>query len=58
MPKPPKKKGTSYVDYNKEVLQHLEEMVGDGRINIRDYAKLKQSVQLFKLHSTNPETNT
>ena len=58
MPKPKKKKGSSYIDYNKEVLQNLETMVEDGRVNIRDYAKLKQSVQLFKLHSTNPETNT
>ena len=44
MPKPKKKKGSSYIDYNKEVLQNLETMVEDGRVNIRDYAKLKQSV--------------
>ena len=57
MPKPCKQAKQSFQDYNKEVLSNLEGMVEDGRVNIRDYAKLKQSAQLFKLHSSNIQPN-
>lgn len=54
MPKPNKKvKGSSYTDYNKEVISNLEGMVADGRVNIRDYVKLKQAATLYRLHTTN-----
>ena len=41
MPKPEKKKDQGYEDYNKEVIANLEGMVADGRVNIKDYVKLK-----------------
>jgi hypothetical protein len=43
MPHPPKEKGSNYQDYNLEVVTNLEGMVADGRVNIKDYARLKQS---------------
>lgn len=41
MPKPAKRKNITYKDYNTEVLNNLEGMVADGRVNIREYQKLK-----------------
>lgn len=46
MPKPPKAK-SNYTDYNAAVLANLESMVSDGRVNIKEYPKLKQAQQLF-----------
>ena len=42
VPKPKKKKASSYKEYNQHVLEDLESMVEDGRVNIKEYAKLKQ----------------
>ena len=51
MPKPRKADGRDFKAYNQEVLQNLEGMVEDGRVNIKDYVKLKQAQQMFKLHT-------
>ena len=55
MPKPEKKKGQSYTEYNQEVITNLEGMVADGRVNIKEYSKLKASVSMYKLHTTKHE---
>ena len=51
MPKPPKVKGADYADFNRACIDDLESKVADGTVSIRDYAKLKQSVELYKLHT-------
>lgn len=58
MPKPPKRKGESYVDYNRRACTDLESMVADGTVSIKDYSKLKHSVELYKLHVDQPTTNS
>jgi len=52
MPKPKKVKGASYKEYNEECLENLEGMVADGRVPIKDYQKLANSVQLYKLRTS------
>lgn len=43
MPKPEKVKNVTYAEYNNSVLTNLEAMIEDGRVNIKDYVKLKQA---------------
>lgn len=56
MPKPRKQKGSSYEEFNKEACANLEAMVADGRVNIKDYQKLANSVQLYKLRTSDQKS--
>lgn len=59
-PKPKKTKNVTYKAFNDMVLlEGPERMVEDGRLNIKDYKKLKEGIALYKLNTAvNPTMDT
>ena len=52
MPKPKKERGSSWKDFNKRIIEEgVEAAVDNGLVHIKDYKKMKESLQLYQLNT-------